>query len=80
VVARERQIVSRRSTPQRIDAARDAATRNRLIGEGVAETTADAWIAGRKAQAAEDGLDCGSAYWPGRLGRIAARQERQVRL
>jgi hypothetical protein len=37
--------MSRRSTPERIDDARRAATRNRLIGERVTQDTADAWIA-----------------------------------
>jgi hypothetical protein len=37
--------MARRSTPERIDTARRAATRNRLIGERMTEETADAWIA-----------------------------------
>ena len=41
-VARERQIVSCRSTPERIDVACQAATRNRLIGVQVTPETADA--------------------------------------
>jgi hypothetical protein len=49
--------MSRRSTPERIDEARRAATRNRLIGDGVTEATADAWIAVWEAAAAEDGLE-----------------------
>jgi hypothetical protein len=36
--------MSRRSTPERLDEARRAATRNRLIGERVTEATADAWM------------------------------------
>ncbi len=60
--------MSRRSTPERIDEARRAATRNRLIGQGVIEETADAWIAAWEAKAAEDSLERGSAYWPGGLG------------
>lgn len=55
--------VSRRSTPQRLDEARRAATRNRLIGERVTEATADAWIAAWAEQAAHDGLRRGAAYW-----------------
>jgi hypothetical protein len=55
--------MSRRSTPERLDAAREAATRNRLIGEGVTEATADAWIAAWASLAARDGLERGSAYW-----------------
>jgi hypothetical protein len=37
--------MSRRSTPERIEAARHAAVRNSLIGDGVTPETADAWIA-----------------------------------
>jgi hypothetical protein len=37
--------MSRRSTPERIDEAHRAATRNRLIGERVTPETADLWIA-----------------------------------
>jgi hypothetical protein len=43
--------MSRRSTSERIDQAGRAATRNRLIGERVAEATTDAWIAAWDAQA-----------------------------
>ena len=43
--------MSRRSTPERIDEARRAATRQRLIGQGVTEATADASIAAWEAQA-----------------------------
>jgi hypothetical protein len=53
--------MSRRSTPERIDEARRAATRSRLIGEGVTEATADAWIAAWESEAARDGLARGSA-------------------
>jgi hypothetical protein len=52
---------SRRSTPQRIDEARHAATHNRLIGEGATAATADAWIAAWDAKAAQDSLERGSA-------------------
>ena len=60
--------MSRRSTPERIDEARRAATRNRLIGEGVTEATADALIAAWAEQAERDGLERGRAYWGGRVG------------
>jgi hypothetical protein len=53
----------RRADPARIDTAREAATRNRLIGDGTTEETADAWIAAWHAQAAKDGIERGSAYW-----------------
>ena len=55
--------MSRRSTPERIDQAREAATRSRLIGEGVTPDTADAWIAAWAEQAARDGIERGAVYW-----------------
>jgi hypothetical protein len=55
--------MSRRSTHERIDMAGRAATRNRLISERVTEETADAWIAAWEAQAVQNGLARGSAYW-----------------
>ena len=55
--------MSRRADPARIDAARESATRNRLIGEHMTEATAHAWIAAWEAQAARDGLERGAAYW-----------------
>jgi hypothetical protein len=70
--------VSRRSTPERIDKARRAATRNSLVGDGATEATADAWIAAWEARAAEDGLARGLAYWGRGLGpdRSAAQDEK----
>ena len=56
-----------------------AATRNRLIGEGVTETTADARIAAWEAQAAQDGLERGSAYWQVGWDWIAAQRQHRVR-
>jgi hypothetical protein len=55
--------VSRRSTPERINEAREAATRSRLIGDGLSEPTAEAWIAAWEAAAARDGVERGSTYW-----------------
>ena len=69
--------MSRRSTPERIDQARRAATRNRLIDEGVSEPTADAWIAAWEAQAAQDGLARDSAYW--RTGWAWIAEQRKTR-
>jgi hypothetical protein len=67
--------MSRRSTPERIDMARRAATRNRLIGDGVTEETADAWIAAWGAQAAQDGLERGSAHWDAARAWIAGQRK-----
>ncbi len=69
--------MSRRSTPERIDEARHAATRRRLILAGVTEANADAWIAAWEAQAARDGLPRDGAYWERGWAWIAA--ERQAR-
>jgi hypothetical protein len=66
--------VSGRSTPERIDEARRAATQNRLIGEGVIGATADAWIAAWEAEAARDGLERGSPYFDAMYHWIAAER------
>ena len=55
--------MSRRADPARIDEARRAAIRNRLIGEGMTEATAEAWIAAWDAEAAHEGLEPGRVYW-----------------
>lgn len=70
--------MSRRSTPERIDAAHRAGTRRRLTLEGVSEATADAWIAAWEAQAARDGQERGSAYWTAGWDWIAAERERRI--
>ena len=71
--------MSRRSDPARIDAAREAAIRNRLIGGGVTEATADAWIAAWEALAARDGLARGAAYWDAGWRWISEQRERRSR-
>jgi hypothetical protein len=71
--------MSRRSTRERIDEARRAGTRARLIGERVSPETADAWIAAWEAQAAEDGLQRGSAYWEAGWAWIAEQRRSRVR-
>jgi hypothetical protein len=68
-----------RADPARIDEARRAATRNRLIGERVTEATADAWIAAWEAQAAQDGLERGAACWDAGWEWIAEQRRRRVR-
>jgi hypothetical protein len=67
--------MSRRSTPERIDQARRAATRNRLICERMTEETAEAWIAAWEANAAQDGLERGSAYWQAGWDWIAEQRK-----
>jgi hypothetical protein len=71
--------MSRRADPARIDEARHAAVRNRLIGEGVTEATADAWMATWQEQAARDGLARGAAYWDAGWEWIAAQRERRAK-
>ena len=71
--------MSRRSTPQRIDQAREAATRSRLIGDGVTPETADAWIVAWAEQAARDGRERGAAYWDTGWAWITEQRTRRVR-
>jgi hypothetical protein len=78
-VTRDLPAMSRRSTPERIDVAHRAATRNRLIGERVTPETADAWIAAWETQAAHDGVQRGSAYWEAGWAWIAERRRSRVR-
>jgi hypothetical protein len=63
--------MSRRSTPERLDEARHAATQHRLILDGVTEASADSWIEAWEAQAARDGLQRGAAYWDAAWAWIA---------
>lgn len=71
--------MSRRSIPERIDQAREAATRSRLIGDGVTPETADLWIAAWAEQAAADGVQPGAAYWDAGWTWIADQRTRRVR-
>jgi hypothetical protein len=72
--------MSRRSTTESIDQARRAATRNRLIGDGVTEQTADAWIAAWEAHAGHEyGLERGSDYWDAGWMWIAEQRARKLR-
>jgi hypothetical protein len=67
--------MSRRSTPERLDDARRAATRNRLIGDRVTPETADAW----EAQAADDGVERGAAYWEAGWAWISEQRRSRTR-
>jgi hypothetical protein len=71
--------MSRRSTPERIDASQRAGTRRRLTLDGLSETTADAWIAAWEGQAARDGQERGSAYWDAAWEWIAAERRRRAK-
>jgi hypothetical protein len=66
--------VSRRSTPERIDAAHRAGTRQRLIGEGLSAETADSWIAAWEAQEPRFVEQRDGAYWNAGWDWIAAER------
>ena len=55
--------MTRRADPERIYQAGRAATRNRLIGDGLLEVTANDWIARWEAHATEIGLVRDGRYW-----------------
>jgi hypothetical protein len=69
--------MSRRSTPERIDEARRAATRNRLIGDGEVPERAEVWIARWEAIADTDGRPRDGAYWDDGY-RWIAEQRRSI--
>lgn len=69
--------MTRRADPARIDAARHAATRQRLIGQRVTEATADAWIAAWEAQAGRDGIARDGRYWERGWDWINAERQRR---
>jgi hypothetical protein len=55
--------MSRRSTPERLHAARRAAALARLISDGELPERADAALAAWEAQAAVDGRERDGGYW-----------------
>jgi hypothetical protein len=71
--------MSRRSSPERIDAAREAGTRRRLVLGGMTDETADTWLSRWHQKAAEDGLERGSAYWDTAWEWIAVERVKRVR-
>jgi hypothetical protein len=71
--------MSRRADLARIDEARRAAIRNRLVGEGVTEASADTWISAWGAQAAKDGIEPGRVYWERGWEWIVGERQRRVR-
>ena len=71
--------MARRSTPERIEEARYQATRNRLIGVGMTEQTADAWIEAWAAQAARDGVEPRAGYWDAAYRWVAEQRRKRVR-
>ena len=71
--------MARRSTPERLDEARNAATRYRLMGEGMTEATANALLAAWADQAAREGIERGAGYWDAGRDWIAEQRARRVR-
>jgi hypothetical protein len=71
--------VARRADPVRIDEARAAATRNRLMGEGMTEAMADAWIAAWAERARTEGIERGATWWDRGYAWIAAEREHRPR-
>ena len=67
--------MARRSTPARLEEARRAATRNRLIGSGLSEERADALIAAWDAEAARRGLARDLWYWDDAWQWITAHRQ-----
>jgi hypothetical protein len=55
--------MSRRSTPDRLHAARREATRQRLISEGELPDQAERLVGPWELQAAQDGLERDGRYW-----------------
>ena len=67
--------MSRRSTPERIDAAHRAGSRQRLIGEGVLPDRAEAWIVAWEAREPRRVELRDGAYWTVGYEWIAADRE-----
>ena len=55
--------MARRADAERIYQAGRATIRNRLIGDGLLEVTAEDWIARWEAHATQDGLQRDGHYW-----------------
>ena len=70
--------MSRRSTPERLQAARRAAALARLISDGELPDRADIWMARGERQAAQDGREPDSGYWEAKYRWIAARRRPAV--
>lgn len=69
--------MSRRSTPARLEEARRAGFRNRLIGSGMLPDRADAAMAAWEAEAALRGLsERTGGYWDSAWDWIEARRHR----
>jgi hypothetical protein len=55
--------MTRRSTPERLHAARREATLRRLIGEGESPECAEIWIGEWEVEAARQSLERDGRYW-----------------
>jgi hypothetical protein len=65
----------RRSTPERLDAARRAATLARLIGDGELPDRAEGWIARWESTADAEGRRRDGAYWDAAYRWIINRRD-----
>ena len=66
--------MARRSTPERLHAARRAATMQRLMSEGELPAEAEAWIGRWEAVADAEGRPRDGGYWEEAWGWIAAQR------
>jgi hypothetical protein len=66
--------MSRRSTPERLNAARRAATLARLIGDGELPDRAEAWIARWEGTEEAKALPRDGAYWEAARDWIVERR------
>lgn len=66
--------MSRRSTPERLNTARRAATLARLVSDGVLPDRAEAWLVRWERHAALDGRERHGAYWEAGWAWIATRR------
>ena len=71
--------MSRRSTPERIDAAHREGTRQRLLRTGVLPGRVDELMAGWEASAASQGLPRDGRYWDAGYDWIVAQRPQQRR-
>ena len=67
--------MSRRSTPERLDAARRAAALARLISDGELPEPAEAALASWESQAIRDGRERDGGYWEAGYRWIAAQRK-----
>lgn len=68
--------MSRRADPDRIFTARRIAVRNRLVGDGWSEETAEQWVAAWQVEADRQGLERANPdYWKGAAYWVAEEKQ-----